>query len=67
MDAIREAAIMQEEYQRLVDESKLTKKSMCDLCMPFRDKYRLTDVQTIKIASKKMSLMEMVQLLEKEN
>nr|DAU37992.1 MAG TPA: hypothetical protein [Caudoviricetes sp.] len=63
MDAIREAAIMQEEYQRLVDERKLTKRAMCNLCVPFRDKYGLTDLQTLRIARKEMDLMEMVELL----
>lgn len=63
MDAIREAAIMQEEYRRLVDERKLTKRAMCNLCVPFRDKYGLTDLQTLRIARKEMDLMEMVELL----
>lgn len=64
MDAIREAAIMQEEYQRLVDERKLSKKAMCSLCVPFRDKYGLTDLQTLRIARKEMDLMEIVDLLQ---
>ena len=63
MDAMREAAIMQKEYQRLVDERKLTKRAMCNLCVPFRDKYGLTDLQTLRIARKEMDLMEMVELL----
>lgn len=56
MDAIREAAIMQEEYQRLVNERKLTKMAMCRLCIPFRDKYSLTDLQTLRIARREMNL-----------
>ena len=64
MDAMRDAAFMQEEYQRLVDERKLTKKAMCDLCVPFRDKYGLTDLQTLRIARREMDLMEMVDLLQ---
>lgn len=63
MDAMREATIMQKEYQRLVDERKLTKRAMCNLCVPFRDKYGLTDLQTLRIARKEMDLMEMVELL----
>ncbi len=54
---------MQEEYQRLTAEKKLSKKAMCALCVPFRDKYGLTDLQTLRIARKEMSLMEMLQLL----
>lgn len=63
IDALREAAVMQEEYQRLTAEKKLSKKAMCALCVPFRDKYGLTDLQTLRIARKEMSLMEMLQLL----
>lgn len=67
MDAIRDAAVMQEEYQRLVDNRKLTKKAMCELCVPFRDKYGLTDLQTLRIARMEMDLMEMVDLLKPED
>lgn len=66
MDAMREAAVMQEEYQRLVDDQRLTKKALCALCIPFRDKYGLTDLQTLRIARKEMDLMEMVDLLQPE-
>lgn len=62
--ALREAAVMQEEYQRLTAEKKLSKKAMCALCVPFRNKYGLTDLQTLRIARKEMSLMEMLQLLD---
>lgn len=63
INALREAAVMQEEYQRLTAEKKLSKKAMCALCLPFRDKYGLTDLQTLRIARKEMSLLEMLQLL----
>lgn len=63
INALREAAVMQEEYQRLTAEKKLSKKAMCALCVPFRDKHGLTDLQTLRIARKEMSLMEMLQLL----
>lgn len=64
MDAMREAAIMQKEYQKLVDERKLTKRAMCNLCVPFRDKYGLTDLQALRLARKEMDLMEIVELLD---
>ena len=67
MDTIREAAAMQEEYRRLVDSRKLTKKAMCELCAPFRDKYGLTDLQTLRIVRREMDLMEMVDLLKPED
>lgn len=64
MSAIREAAKLQEDYQKLLDSKRLTKKAICDLCIPFRDKYRLTDLQSLRIARKEMELSEMVDLLE---
>lgn len=66
----KEAAELQEKYKKLIDEKRLTKKAMCDLCIPFRDKYDLTDLQTLRIARKEMDLSEMVALermSEKEN
>lgn len=62
----KEAAELQENYQNLIDNGKLTKKNMCQLCVPFRDKYKLTDLQTLRIARKEMDLSEMVDLA-KEN
>ena len=59
----KEAAILQEKYQDLIDSKKLSKKNICDLCIPFRDKYNLTDLQTLRIARKEMDLAEMVKLL----
>lgn len=64
MSAIKEAAQMQKKYQRLVETKMLSKKAMCDLCVPFRDKYGLTDLQALRIARKEMDLSEMVDLLE---
>lgn len=65
MSAIREAATLQTEYKALVSTKRLTKKAMCDLCIPFRDKYGLTDLQTLRIARNEMSLIEMLDLLER--
>lgn len=67
MDFLKESAQLQEKYQQIVDKKKLTKKAMCDLCIPFRDKYGLTDLQTLKIARQEMSLQEMLDLLQPEN
>ena len=50
--------------EALVDEKRLSKRAMCSLCIPFRDKYGLTDLQTLRIARKEMELSEMVDLLE---
>lgn len=64
MSTMREIAELQAAYQRLINEKRLTKKAMCDLCIPFRDKYGLKDSQALRIARKEMDLSEMVNLLE---
>lgn len=64
-DFFKEASALQDNYQKLIDEKKLTKKAMCDLCVPFRDKYGLTDLQTLRIARREMDLSEMVALAER--
>lgn len=64
MSTMREVAELQVAYQRLINENRLTKKAMCDLCIPFRDKYGLKDSQALRIARKEMDLSEMVDLLE---
>ena len=64
MSVMREVADLQAAYQRLIDERRLTKKAMCDLCIPFRDKYVLKDSQALRIARNEMDLQEMADLLE---
>lgn len=64
MSIMREVAELQKEYQKLIDEKRLTKRAMCDLCIPFRDKYGLTDLQALRIARNEMGLSEIVDLLE---
>jgi len=66
-DFFKEASKLQDDYQELIDKKKLTKKAMCDLCVPFRDKYGLTDLQTLRIARREMDLSEMVALAERSN
>lgn len=65
MGAMREAAELQTTYQRLINEKRVTKQAICDLCIPFRDKYRLNDFQTLRIAGKEMDLSEILDLLER--
>ena len=65
MSAMKDAAELQTAYQRLVRQKRLSKKNMCELCIPFRDKYSLTDLQTLRIARNEMDLAEMVDLLER--
>lgn len=63
MERIIEAVKLQQEYQKLVNNKKLSKKAMCELCIPFRDKYKLTDLQVLRIARKEVELSELIDLL----
>jgi len=66
MSAMKEVAELQTAYQSLARQKRLTKKAMCELCIPFRDKYGLTDWQVLRIARNEMELAEMANLLEKD-
>lgn len=65
MSTMREVAELQERYRYLLRSKKLNKKALCDLCIPFRDKYGLTDIQTLQITRDELRLMEILKLLEK--
>ena len=62
----KQIAEMQRQYQNLIDTKSLTKKALCDLCVPFRDKYGLTDLQTIMIARKEIGISEIIDLFDKK-
>ena len=67
MDNIfKEIGELQEEYEKLIKSKKLTKKAMCDLCIPFRDKYSLSDLQTLQIARKELGIPEIIALFEEK-
>lgn len=61
---IRDVVKLQEGYKELVRTQKLSKKNMCELVIPFRDRYGLTDVQALKIARKEIDLAEIIKVLE---
>ena len=65
-ELFKQIAEMQRQYQNLIDTKSLTKKAMCDLCVPFRDKYGLTDLQTLMIARKEVGIPEIIDLFEKQ-
>lgn len=62
----KQIAEMQNQYQNLIDTKSLTKKALCDLCIPFRDEYGLTDLQTLMIARKEVGIPEIIDLFEKK-
>ena len=57
-----EAGKLQDGYDELLKSGSFTKKALCDLCIPFRDKYKLTDIQTLQIARRKMSITRISEL-----
>lgn len=59
---ILEIAKLQEDYAALIRGRKLSKKAICDICVPFRDKAGLTDSQTLQIARRELSLTDMLRL-----
>ncbi len=63
---IRMIATMQYEYAELIANRKLSKKAMCDLCCPVRDALSLTDVQTLQIARKEISLYDIIKILDEK-
>lgn len=62
---IKAAAELQEKYQTLVRTKRLSKKAICELCVPFRDKYKLTDLQTLRIARKEFDLSQLILIYER--
>lgn len=58
---INDIAVLQENYNKLLEKDNVTKKDLCDLVIPFRDKYKLTDIQALKITRNEVSIQQMVE------
>ena len=59
---IEDAVELQKAWQNL-NSGPFTKKMMCDILVPLRDKFSLTDLQTLQIARNELSL-EQISLIE---
>lgn len=66
-DIMTDVANLQTEYSKLIDEERLTKKNICDLVIPFRNKYQLKDSQALQVARDELSVAEINDLLSKES
>ncbi len=64
---LKDIADLQDGYKAMIEEKSFTKKKLCELCIPFRDKYHLSDSQTIAIAREEMSISEICDLVEISN
>lgn len=62
MITICEIAKLQDDYEKLVKNKKLSKKAICDLCTPFRDKACISDLQTLQIARRELTLSEILKI-----
>ena len=61
---LREIVKLQKEYQKMViGKIPFTKRNLCNLCVPFRDKYGLTDDQVLRLVRKQMDLSEMIDVV----
>ena len=49
----------------ILEMKNITKTNICALCIPFKDKYKLTDLQTIMIARGEMKPSEILKIGEK--
>lgn len=62
MVTAKEIAALQDGYDKLDSERRLTKKAICDLCIPFRDKAGISDSQTLAIARREMHLSQILEI-----
>lgn len=62
---IKEVSELQKEYRNLIYKGTLTKKNICNLVIPFRNKYKLKDSEALQIARDEISLPKIITLLEK--
>lgn len=64
---IKEIIVLQARYQSLYINNKLTKANICELCIPFRDKYHLQDHEVLNIAKAYYGFERTIQLVEDAN
>ena len=65
MNTLEEVGVLQTEYELLKNKKGLTKKAICDLVIPFRDKYNLSDKDALMIARNEISILDIAVLLKK--
>ena len=63
VELIKEIAVLQKEYKKLLRTKKLTKKAMCELVIPFRDKYHLKDRKALSIARNEVSMGQIAEMI----
>ena len=61
---IKEIGKLQKDYNNLKSKNKLTKKAICDLVIPFRDRYCLSDKDALSIARSEINIDKIAKLIE---
>lgn len=64
---LNEIVELQKSYQKLLDSKKLTKRAICELVVPFRDKYGLSDLEALRVARNELTLSEISEFINKIN
>lgn len=62
---LEEILEVQKGYWALIQNKHLTKKAMCNLVVPFRDRYGFTDLQAVRIARNELTISEIISLLKR--
>lgn len=61
---LQEAATLQDDFEMMLTKKRMTKKAICDLWVSFRDKYGLSDSQTLLIARRGITLTQIITLFK---
>lgn len=61
---LKEIGAIQNEYKRLIKTKGPSKKALCELVIPFRDKHNLSDLEALKIVRNQMPIAEMAEILQ---
>ena len=64
---LNEIVRLQKRYQKLVDDKKLTKLAICELVIPFREKYGLSDLEALQIARNELTISEISEFINRVN
>ena len=64
-DLMNDVADLQKGWSELQFSGQMTKKAICDLVIPFRNKYGLQDSLALQIARAELSVVEINDLLNK--
>lgn len=63
-NVMKDIGELQTNYKKLINTNKLTKRAMCNLVIPFRDKYGLTDLQALQIARNELTISEINEFIK---